>query len=39
MMRLLYLEGQTLSVIAKKYGISTSYTSRIVNHKAWTHIT
>lgn len=39
MMRLLYQEGQTISVIAKKYGISTSYTSRIVNRKAWTHIT
>lgn len=38
MMRLLFEEGQTLKSIADKYGISTSYTSRIVNRKAWRHI-
>jgi len=38
MMRLLYEQGHTLKIIATKYGISTSYTSRIVNRKVWTHI-
>jgi hypothetical protein len=38
MMRLLYTQGETLKSIASKYGISTSYTSRIVNRKAWSHI-
>ena len=30
--------GFTLQAIADKYGMSTSYISRIVNRKAWTHI-
>ena len=38
MMRLLYEQGETLKFIAAKYGISSSYTSRIVNRKAWSHL-
>lgn len=39
MMRLLRLQGKTVKSIAEKYGISTSYTSEILNGKAWSHIT
>lgn len=38
MMRLLYEQGHTLKHIADQYGISSSYTSRIVNRKAWKHL-
>jgi len=37
-MRLMHNQGNTLSVIATRYGISPSYTSKIVNRKAWTHV-
>ena len=37
-MRLLFEQGHTLKFIADKYGISSSYTSRIVNRKAWNHV-
>lgn len=30
--------GYTHKAIADKYGFSTSYISRIVNRKVWTHI-
>jgi hypothetical protein len=36
--RNLYQEGKTYKVIAEKYGISTSYVSKIVNLKAWKHL-
>jgi len=36
--RRLYAWGMTLKVIAQKYGMSTSYISRIINYKAWTHV-
>jgi len=32
------LKQHTIQEIAKQYGISTSYTSRIINRKAWTHV-
>lgn len=37
-MRRMHAWGFTLQAIADKYGMSTSYISRIVNRKAWTHI-
>lgn len=37
-MRLLFQQGTTLKEIADKFGISTSYTSRIVNRKVWTYV-
>jgi hypothetical protein len=37
-MRRMYAWGHTLQVISQRYGLSTSYTSRIVNRKVWTHI-
>lgn len=38
MMRTLYQQGTTLVSIATKYGTSSSYVSRIVNYKSWSHI-
>lgn len=38
MIRLLREQGHTLQAIAAKYGISSSYTSRIVNRKSWSHV-
>ena len=38
-MRRMYESKQhTMAEIAKHYGISTSYTSRIINRKFWTHV-
>lgn len=37
-MRSMYQSGTTLKAIASKYGISSSYVSRIVNRKVWTHL-
>lgn len=37
-MRMLHQQQHTLSFIASKYGISSSYVSRIVNRKAWKHV-
>ena len=37
-MRRMHAWGMTLQVIADKYGMSTSYISRIINRKVWTHI-
>lgn len=37
-MRMLYDQGHTLQSIAKQYGTSRSYLSKIVNRKAWSHI-
>ena len=37
-MRKMYLWGHTLHDISVRFGISTSYISRIVNRKVWTHI-
>jgi hypothetical protein len=36
--RRMHAWGITLQVIASKYGMSTSYISRIINRKVWTHI-
>lgn len=36
--RRMHAWGFTLQVIATKYGMSTSYISRIINRKVWTHI-
>ena len=36
--RRMHTWGITLQVIADKYGMSTSYISRIINRKVWTHI-
>ena len=38
MRRMYELKQHTIQEIAKQYGISTSYTSRIINRKAWTHV-
>jgi DNA-binding CsgD family transcriptional regulator len=38
MRRMYELKGHTLQEIADKYGISKSYTSRIINRKKWAHV-
>lgn len=37
-MRQLWNEGQTLTAIAKRYGISRPHVSNIVNYRAWKHV-
>ncbi len=37
-MRKLHHEGKTLKQIAKKYGVGSSYISKIVNYKHWKHV-
>lgn len=37
-MRKLHHEGKTLKQIAEKYGVDSSYISKIVNYKHWKHV-
>jgi hypothetical protein len=37
-MRKLHHEGKTLKQIAEKYGVGSSYISKIVNYKHWKHV-
>jgi len=37
-MRKLHHEGKTLKQIAEKYGVGSSYISKIVNYKQWKHV-
>jgi hypothetical protein len=37
-MRQLHREGKTLKQIAEKYGVGSSYISKIVNYKQWKHV-
>jgi hypothetical protein len=37
-MRKLHREGKTLKQIAEKYGVGSSYISKIVNYKHWKHV-
>jgi hypothetical protein len=37
-LRALHAQGCTLTELAKRFGISTPHTSKIINRKAWTHI-
>ena len=37
-MRRLYRSGWTLQKLKLKYGVSSSYISKIVNYKQWTHV-
>lgn len=37
-MRQLHRNGWTLQELKDKFGISSSYISRIVNYKQWTHV-
>jgi hypothetical protein len=37
-MRQLHREGKTLKQISEKYGVGSSYVSKIVNYKQWKHV-
>ncbi len=37
-MRQLHREGKTLKQISERYGVGSSYVSKIVNYKQWKHV-